>query len=519
MTKAKKVLPISGCVAPQLFSIEKDKFLFFEKVNPEEGRFFTLDNKGIDVIYDTNEAQGIIEGGELYTISIGKNTLIKRLGDNPMFVNIEGTYFDFKVDEDKNIICLGHNGEESIIKIFSSSGREIKSIKIKTLLFGSSIKVEKDEIWVAGFDKNNTLKLIKINYIGYVLKDFTINTDSNERIISKIQIYKDNIYIMINGKKDSIYILNNKGDKVKELFSRDVNLENLTDFLVKEDNIHILSNKKIHIFDTAQVIITKDRFKLLPSLKNNIKIPYGYFMLLEMIKENFYVGIISSLVIYTWIYRLEGLSNFTIENVFFIWILSAFLSLCFSSFKFRKKSTRIMCLLNLQSSSESKWLERSLFMCTITLSTISLLFIHDFRIIVGIVCVIAFAFVIFVDKLFEGYLEHKREDIVVELLSGDQNLNANLKSLMKQSKKGNKILLNIRVEKDFNKKYLSMWSESRAFILGNSINYVFLDKTFISVVDLSKRDIKYSKISILADLICYIGEIGSIKEVNAMWVD
>lgn len=517
MTKAKHILPIEGCIAPQFFSIENEKIIFFEKVNSEEGRFFTSDENGFNAIYNVYESQGIIERGELYTVNIGSVTTIKRVSGSPISIEINGTYFDFKVDSDSNIICLGHNGENSIIKIFSPLGEEIKSITIKKLLFASAIKVVGDEIFVSGFNYENKLKLITINYIGAILDEIYIDADAENRLISKIQLDSNRIYLTINGKNDSIYIMKKSGEKIREVNSKDINLKELIDFNVKDEKIYILSNKHLHIYSIKEIIVTRKKIIGSLFLKSNIKINYAYFMLIEIIKNNFLLGIILSSVLYTLIYEYVQLT--TIKSVFFIWISSACFSLSIGCFKLRNKSTRIMFLLNLQSKSFSRGPQRSLFISTIILSTLSLLFVNDSRIISGIACGLILLLIFLIDRAFEGDLSRKKEDIIIELLTGDKNLTKNLKSLINHPKKGEKILLSIKVEKDFNKNYLSKWNESRSFILGKDLNYIFLDKTFISVVDLSNRDIKYSKISILSDLICYIGEKGKVKEVNAMWVD
>lgn len=519
MTKAKQIIPIKDSIAPQSFNIENNKMIFFERFNSEEGRFFTFDENGFKVLQNVYESQGIIEGGELYTVNIGSITTIKRISNNPISIEINGTYFDFKVDSDGNIICLGHNGEESIIKIFSPLGDEIKSIPIKALLFSSAIKVEGEEIFIAGFNKENKFKLIKVNYIGTLLEDITVDADGNKRLISKVQVDSDRIYLTINGKNDSIYILKRTGEKIKEIFSRDINLKELIDCAVKDENIYILSDKKIHIYVIKDIIGSKKKCSISLFTNNNIKIPYAYFMMFDAIKNNFLSGIILSTLIYTLIYSVYYIAIPVIKVIFLIWISSASLALSIGCLKLRSKSTRIMYLLNLQSRNTSRSFGRSLFISTIVVSIISLLFAYDFRIINGIVSSAILILVFIIDKIFEGDLRRKKEDIVIELLTLDKNLNMNLKSLVNHSKEGEKILLNIKVEKDFDVKYLSKWNESRSFILGKDINYVFLDKTFISVVDLSKRDIKYSKISILSDLICYIGEKGKVKEVNAMWVD
>ncbi|KMT23302.1 hypothetical protein [Clostridium cylindrosporum] len=519
MTKAKSILPIKGCIAPQLFNIEGESLIFFEKVNPEEGRFFTINDNGFKLLHNVYESHGMIEGGELYSVKIGVNTEIKRISKNPIHIQINGTYFDFKVDEDDNIVCLGHDGENSIIKIFSSTGEEIKNISLTSLFFASSIKVIGEYIWAAGFTANNEFKLVKINYIGALLEEFIIDSDADERLISKIQIDEERIYLNINGENDSIYILKRTGEKIRELYPKHLNMKEIVDFVVKNDEVYILSNKSIHIFDIKQMVECRDKLVAVPIVKENVKIPYAYFMIIEILKENFLISIISSIIIYTFIYSLGYIDLSLIQSVFFIWTLSGAFALSIGIFRLRSKSTRIMYLLHIQQKNISIGIERSLFLYTIVMSIFSLLFVYDLRIINGILYAIMLVLTLMIDKVFEGDMDHKREDIVVELLSGDKKLHSNLRNLINHSEKQEKILLNIKVEKDFNKKYLSKWNDSRSFILGRDINYIFLDKTFVGVIDLSKRDIKYSKISILADLITYIGERGTVKEVNAMWVD
>ncbi|MEG0371151.1 MAG: hypothetical protein RR645_02525, partial [Clostridium sp.] len=179
----------------------------------------------------------------------------------------------------------------------------------------------------------------------------------------------------------------------------------------------------------------------------------------------------------------------------------------------------ITYLLNLQQKNTSGGFIRSLFLCTIISSLISLLFIGDFRIMNVIIYGLILVFTLVIDYSFRGYLNHNKEEVVIGLLNDDSRLLDHLRQLASQSENSNKILINIRIENELEKKYIAKWNDSRGFIIGKEINYILLNKTFITVVDLTNRDIKYSKISILADLICYIGEKGKLTDINAMWVD
>ncbi len=517
MKFAKDITPINS-IAPQMFSIINEEFVLFEKINTEEGRFFSIRENKVNTLYNVYESQGVIEEGEFYTVKIGEKTTIERISFDPVTINLDGVFFDFKVDNDKNIICLGHNSKDSIIKIFSKDGIEIKSIVINHLFFSSCIKVIDEDIWIAGFDKENKLKIIKVNYIGALLKEIVLDTAYNDRLISKIQFDKERIYLNISGKNDSIYIMNLLGEKITEVFSKDINLDNFTDIIVLSNNIYILNSKKIYTYDVESFINYKFKSKTKVNL-DNTKASYIYFTFLNVILDKFHIGIILAFLLYTFIYSLDYVYLNSIKGISLIWTLATVISLVLGFISFKKKSTRVMYLLNIQKDCIKESFQRFLFISTIVVSIISLLFIDNLRIISFIILGIILSLMYVLDSYFKKTFNYKKEDIVVGLLKGDKSLHKNIKQLMNYSKGKNKVLVNIKVKNNFNKKYLCKWNKSRLFILGKCLNYIFLDKTFISIVDFSNRDIRYSKTSIIEDLICYIEEEGKIEEINVMWVD
>ena len=517
MKFAKDITPINS-IAPQMFSRINGEFVFFEKINSEEGRFFSIQGKEINTLHNVYEAQGVIEEEEFYTVKIGEETIIEKITSESTTIKLNGVFFDFKVDSDKNIICLGHNGRESIIKIFSKNGVEIKSIIINHLFFSSCIKVVGEDIWVAGFNKENKLKLIKINYIGTLLDEVVLDTPFNERLISKIQFDKDRIYLNITGKNDSIYIMDGLYKKVAEVFSKDFNLDNFTDFIVSNNEIYILSGKNIYTYDIENFINYKFRSNMKITL-DNTKAPYLYFTFLNVILDKFHIGIILSFLLYTFIYSLDYVYLNSTKTIPLIWTMSTLISLGLGFFSFKKKSTRVMYLLSIQKNYIEESFQRFLFISTIFISIISLLFIDNLRIISFMILGITLGLIYILDSYFKKTFNYKKEDIVIGLLKGDKSLHKNIKKLMSYSKGRNKVLVNIKVKNNFNKKYLCKWNESRLFILGKCLSYIFLDKTFVSIVDFSSRDIRYSKTSIVEDLICYIEEEGKIEEINVMWVD
>ncbi|MEF9951547.1 MAG: hypothetical protein RR840_06265 [Clostridium sp.] len=510
---------LKGSIAPQGFGVVNDEFVYFEKLNPEEGRFFTYSNGEMNIIQSIYESHGLIEENSLLEVKIGSETTYRILNMKGNEVNLNGVYFDFKIDSSDNLLCLGHDSVDSIITIVNSLGETIRKIEIPSLFFASSLYVNGEDIYVSGFTKDNKFKIVKINYIGALLEEYIIDAPSRDRLISKIEMIDNYMLLSITGKNDSVLVLDTKSKMIKEVNYKSFSLDEILDIKVYRDRIYILSSKKVYSYDIDEILIIGEKRGYIPFFRENIKLTYIYFMIVALIKDYFLISAAISLSIYIILSVIIGIDLSFIEGVFIVWAASGSIALTAGVTSIRKKSNRVNKLLDIQRDNNNNSIERSLFIFTIFISIISLLFIGDFRIMNVIIYALTLVFTVTIDYTLQGFINHKKDDIVIELLDGSKYLTRSIKSLVSESVSNNKLLINIKLEDDFNSSYLAKWNETRGFIVGGDINYVLLNKTVISVVDLTNRDIKYSKTSILTDLICYIEEKGEIKEVNAMWID
>ncbi|MEF9933881.1 MAG: hypothetical protein RSA01_05635 [Clostridium sp.] len=510
---------LKGSIAPQGFGSVNNEFVYYEKLNPEEGRFFTYNNGKMDIIHDIYDAHGLIEGGHLLSVSIGPETSYRVLTMDSQMVKLTGVYFDFKIDSSNNVLCLGHDSVDSVITVVNQQGEVIRRIEMPYLFFASSLFIEGEYIYVSGFTKDNKFKIVKINYIGVLLEEYIINTSASDRLISKLIVSGNYMMLSITGKNDSVVILDMNSKKIREFTYKNLSLDEILDINVVDNVIYILSNKKVYSYEISYLLEVKKNKGYVPFLRENIKLTYIYFMIISLIKEYFLPCVAVVGGVYTLIWTLAENKTSMLYSLFIIWSLGAIIALFVGLISIRKKSKRVNKLLDVQRDSGEGFLQRGLFLVTIFISIISLLFNGDFRIINVIIYAITLVFTVAIDYTLQGYINHKKEDIVIELLDGGKHLTRNIKSLVSESVSNNKLLINIKLEDEFSSSYLAKWNESRGFIIGGSINYVLMNKTVISVVDLTNRDIKYSKTSILSDLISYIEEKGRIKEVNAMWID
>jgi hypothetical protein len=106
------------------------------------------------------------------------------------------------------------------------------------------------------------------------------------------------------------------------------------------------------------------------------------------------------------------------------------------------------------------------------------------------------------------------EDIIVELLCDeDTGFSQYVKFVVSKmrAKKSDMLYINISTEETLTVNIALNWAKSRSHILGQEV-VIDTDPGKIGIfLDLSKRDIKYSRFNILMDCICYIKSKSQIK--------
>jgi hypothetical protein len=530
VTPVKKYYELNDSIVPQLFTIWDGYIYYFDKLNQHEGRFYKNDGSKTQLMIEIGEAQGILcNNADIYSLQVGEKTFIKKYSLNGKVesqIELNGIFFDFKVNETGHFICLGYDDNSCIIKIINSDGIELGRLNPGNILFASCIYLQDDYIYLGAFDKSNIFKLMKINYIGSIEKEWIINVDSSDRIISKIIQYEDLFFITISGKNDSLVILNSLNNSIKEIYPQDMGLRDFIDICIYENGIFILDERCIHEYNIEDLINRKKNRRNRNHKAKMSLFPYQYLMCTRGAKEQLGISLNISAFItlctFIYFYYKDIVSELGVTNLGFalfclFWLMGVIIAVTASTVLFMNKSVRIEYLLNIYHNSFKRSFDVSI-MASLTLFCISsLIFLPNLYIIENILAGLIFLVVTFyIDSFFiKKTITHNR-DIVIELLSEEGQFKDYIKTVLDSVKERNseKIYIDISFDGKIKNKAVTRWRNSRRNIIKDDVDIRINNNKISTVLDLSKRDVKYSKISILMDYICFIKDSTNIKEIE-----
>jgi hypothetical protein len=113
-------------------------------------------------------------------------------------------------------------------------------------------------------------------------------------------------------------------------------------------------------------------------------------------------------------------------------------------------------------------------------------------------------------------------DVIIELLEdNDIQVKKYIKNLSENMNRDNVNMLKINIvsDNDIDTDIAALWLKSRKFILKNEIQWVVNQNHLTAMLDLTYRDIKYSKYNIIMDFVCYAREKIRVKELKIEIVD
>ena len=521
---------IPHCIAPQAFALKDGQFFYFDRVNNFEGRFCMLDGNNSYELFETGEGQGIISSNaDFYMLEIEEKTKISKYnntGENEIIAELTGMYFDFKFDCSNNLICLGNNDGATVISIIGKQGNHIIDIKPNNLIFGSSINIIDDDIVLGAIDSNNLFKIIVLNYMGKITKEWNIKISSKNRIISKILKYNNNYIILSSGQKDSISILDINSGKLKEIYPYQIALKYFNDFNIYNNNIYILNDKKISEWDMEDFINLKAEKK---GYKYHVDLDYSayncllYFEILKrQLKSNIKVSLPAAFIIYMYavsqklLYGINLLTNITLFICFF-WIINLSMSLIGIVFTITNKAKRIEFLLDIYNSNIV--IKSYLLYSFVTFFCLDFLSEYPaYNLYLNLFNSIFFSSIIYVlAKISEKAVRKIKRDVYIELLNdGDNTLSCYVKKTLKliKSKENEKLIVDLLIEGNDGLYTANKWAESRGKIIGHVVKLTQDNERLKAVIDLSNRDIKYARYCILMDYLSYLKRRVKVKDIE-----
>jgi hypothetical protein len=533
---AKKIFELEDAVAPQLFAVREGEIYYFDKINKHEGRFCRKGTDGTQTLVEIGEGQGILSvDGSIYLIDIDDKTKIYKLNEEGNWdnaVELDGTYFDFKISETGSCVCLGNINSKTQLKILNFEGKELVAFEPANILFGSSICLYKDYIYMGSIDNSNKFKLLKMNYLGNVENSWDIKIDSSGRLISKIFIFDDYAFLLIEGKRDSLAVINMKVGSAKEIIPEELKIKNIIDFNLYNDSIYLLDSRTIHMWDTRDIINMKTNRHLIDIKIDYDYILYKYLMYSQGIKEQIFSGFIYSLIIALAIFL------FTYERIeiymkevspvlvcFYMFCLLNYMVVSIRNiFIITKKEKRIEYLLSLYRGYRiSDILLVPVYMGIVAAATVSFALLPGSN-ITTVLCAFSVTFVLFylLNRTAGNRIKKMNRDIVIELLQDDDvETIGYIKQVVNniKSRKVNRLCIEIISDKRVDRGIVSRWTRSRENILKHNIAVEVEENKIITILDFSDRDIKYSHFSIIMDYICFVKSRVDIKEIQFLFTD
>lgn len=522
---------LSDSIVPQVFIKRDGEIIYFDKINPDEGRFYSVSSQGERIFFEIGEGQGIItDSGDLYAAEAGEDTILTKYstqGKAEKMVRLNGVFFDFKKNDSGDMICLGNIGGKTIIKILNKNMDEIYTIEPKGILFGSCVYVEKDDIYIGGFDNKNIFKLLNMNYIGNIKAQWDVDVDSRERIISKIIRYNEYFFMLVTGRRESIVILNKKDGLIREFIPRDFGLKDFTDFNIYGNIMSILSGKIIYDMNINSILSFK--FKRI-DIQKTFDIGFLFYIyvmyygrLEKEIALCFKTSVMVTFLLFLTSYYLKYIDVLNIPMLMLgfssLWIINFTIASVRNIIAFSNKAIRIEQLLLVYGSPDGEGIRMtSIYMGITALCFMEIISFPDLNIIIcTIIGALTFLIFSFVDKAALSWIKKENSGVVIELLN-DENVvfKDYIKSAVKCLKEKNSERLSIELvtDREPDKDISWRWFKSRRGIIKNDIKTIVSSNRITTVLDLSKRDIKYSRQSILMDYICFIKMEAGIKQIK-----
>lgn len=525
-------LRLENAVAPETFLIRNNEVFYFDRINRYEGRFCRIYN-GIEYVEtEIDESQGVYTNdGEKYLININNNnTIMERLSEKNRWerlISLEGIFFNLKKNETGKYVCLGNVDSVTVINIFNHEGNILKDIRPENIVFGSSVCLYSDNIYLGAIGYDNRLKVLKLNYMGNIDACWDIHANSQDRIISKICIYNNYIYMLVEGKSSTLILLNRVDGSVREIFPKSIGLSSIVDFDIYGNKISILDGRNICTFICDEMISVKgDKgvINLIPSIDFIYYRYHIYSMgLRDQIKFSMTTALIPALLIgiflaNKFIQYINGFNLIRLTFYFYV-IISYFIASIKNIIIMGKKESRIEYLL----SSCKKYdfnieFQVPLFFGLTSFAMVEFGMYPEFNAIISTVVLVLTALLFYgIDFICIRNIRNMDRDMVVELLEdSDRRTFDYVRKVVNKLRENNadKFYIKITSGRRITEQYLDRWRKTRSPILGQNIVFHLRDNNVIAELDLSKRDIKYSRFSIIMDFVCYIKSIGEIKEIQ-----
>ena len=536
--KYKESYELKSSIAPQTFFMDGSQIYYFDKINKYEGRFCVKDNNEERIISETGDGYGIYDNeGNMYLINLNMLSNKTQYSEKNRFVadhEMDGIFFDFKADDYGNYLFLGNVDGKTVIKIMDKDYNVKRRIEPKEIVFGSSMHIYGEDMFLGAVGKKDEFKIIRLNYIGSTVDSYNIKVQSKNRIISKIDICGELLTALITGKKESVIVYNIITDSLKEILPVEFGLKSISDISINNGVLYVLSERKVLGFEIEELI---DKKPLPAPLVCRLDIDRGMCIRLMYLdelfcctKKYFRASVCTAFFQFAFLYILNivnpsgilDIAEMIAGFIFVFCYLTGSFSMFYNLGIKHNRIEKLLCVMGGKGSFSSVYISSLLNMTAVFAGIYLVAAFYGWNYMYFLFLAGVFVFVTAINMLSKRHLPNIQNDVIVQLLEDDD---IQLKSYIKKLSEGmnksrsSELKVNITSYKEIDKNIAELWQKSRSIILKNKIECTVNENKMTAVIDLSLRDIKYSKYNIIMDFICFVRLNTRIKDLKIEILD
>ena len=552
--KYKAIWNKDNLISPQGIMVYGEYQFIFDRINLDDGRLYKFDSNSnkYQLVMNIDDGECFFgRDGYIYILHSDINSRVevydiygKKLND----IVLKGTTYLIDIDENGYIYGVFSENDKMFIDMYDKSSNFIRTIHSRTMPLISTICCHDDFVYAGGYNKDGGVTIEKVNHISFVEGSYIIHENNSKSIISKILNYKGNLISILSCKsRDSLLIIDIETGEERNI--KIPSIKSIYDIYIKDDNIFIVSGEKaIFEYELTDEYIELEPKKLSKKLSKNSN--HRYILFLIMIKNllkdfsSIFMKIGLPLSIITIFFSKIGftagidkstllLSSF-LRNFEYVFVLSIsitiFLVITKNLFIPFKKKSRVDNILGIygkiDSISSTAFFNSFILGMAISISLLSLILngsiFSNENIKMTIEVGLLLSVIIYlISKHCIAKFKKNMNGMVFELLSfgiKDHDIFTIIESQVRRARKAgtDKFSIKILFEDNSNNMIYSVikkWSRLREKITGDRGVVKDYDEYLVLYIDLQNRDIKYSRLSLIEDFICYISSVGKVSSV------
>lgn len=551
--KKEDVLELPGIICFEGLLLRDGDLFLFDKINADEGRLcrYDRDLKRVSIVKELDEGECFFgRDGFLYMLASSDESVIEKYdlnGEKAGAGRFGSKIYSLDADCDGNIYAIYSEEDCTSVRMYNSSWEYLRSVRSKRMSALSAVYCDGDDIYAAGVSRVGEVIIERVNLLGYTERSYRICTRDNNAFISKILQYGDFLIALVSDdcgeriygvdqRSGSINRIKVDGDKVRSMASIDI----------ADGKLLIMTgDKKIILCEFTQRCGESAEERKETAERRGRKPGFRYIVNLIFIKNfardffGFFLKYSAPAVLIFSLYSQYGLGRrgFAPGDVrmfrefvpvsFLLTFICVLMKNVTMIWRKRSMVDNMLDIYNRIDTVRRTALFNSIFagvsLCIPVFVLLRRRGAPHAVALPSIIMSLLLPIAIIYPSYLKGIRRFKRDvkNMVFELLSFngynddlDSVISTDIKKLRKQGveKYRIKIRTGIKAGRDAIK-IIDRWSYLRKKITGDrgklrkSGDYLVFD------LNLKNRDIKYSRVSLIRDFICYINKVINIKSI------